>query len=322
MPLNQCQNETTHFQVRTRKIIAIIMMMAYPTVETDMLDLMKNPVAALQDLLSTLGQSSALQKLAPAVASLFAKEDDFDFGALSSLFAHEWLTEEIFGACLSRAVHVDTRKCLGLLGQAIHHFPNSTNLVACLWNLQVTLLKTVFCMAKSTEMNLVVANGMRQQVAERPVLTVLWVGACLQVHGVEDADSLVSFLNLPHVTTVLEQYTDLQESIFAKLHSWTLDRTNCEQSAVETSEKYLKACLLCVQPHQLPILHHTWALLALSGGNLPLALEHLELLLKSTEVTTNGPVQTETGTSQNMAGHLLRLKVLSMVCTVDRSLWC
>lgn len=162
---------------------------------------------------------------------------------------------------------------------------------------------------------------MRQQAAEQLVLTVHGLGACLQVHRVEDADSLASLLHLPHVTSVLGQHTDLQASIFAKLHSWILEHTGWEQSDSETAEKYLKACLSCVQPHQVPTLHHTWALLALSGGHLSLALEHLDLLQKATEMAPNGLLQTQEGTCQNMAGHLLRLKVLSMVRTVDTILW-
>lgn len=140
------------------------------------------------------------------------------------------------------------------------------------------------------------------------------MGAWIQVDSVEDADALVSFLRLPHVFKVVEKHGSLQDTIFAKLHSWSRRLIDNEDPSIEVVNAYLKACLVCALPHQLPALYHTWALAALAGGHLQLSLEHVNSLLESCKAAPYESPQAATDQSiKQMAGHLLKFKVLCMV---------
>lgn len=133
-------------QVRTRQVIAVIMIMANAAMDPEMQELLQTPVSMLYELLGKLSPASPLQQLAPAIASLFTKQNEVDLAELSKLLVHPWMTEEIFGACLNRAMAASTPKCLALLGQAVQHFDDSDHLVICLWNLQVPVLHNCHAM--------------------------------------------------------------------------------------------------------------------------------------------------------------------------------
>lgn len=91
----------------------------------------------LHHLLDKLSPTSPLQKLAPAIASLFSEPGKMESNKLACLLEQSWITEDVFGACLNHLASANVSDCVKLLDDALDRFTTNDNLLACLWNLQV-----------------------------------------------------------------------------------------------------------------------------------------------------------------------------------------
>eukprot|EP00892_Ulva_mutabilis_P010937 jgi/Ulvmu1/8215/UM041_0024.1 len=212
-----------------------------------------------------MSQTSPLHTIVPVISSIFPNPGEMDVLALACLLTQEWVTEDLFGACLDCAMAKSVAGCLQVLGQALGHFSVHDSLIACLWH--------------------------------------------LQVRSMADAEALSSFLCLPVVKTILEEDTQVQESLFMKLHAWVV-KSMKDNSTLDVTTRCLDACELCAQPAQLSTLHHARASATLSQGRLDLALVHINKLLQSISVDQHDPTHGNDRCPMKLSGHLLKLQAL------------
>lgn len=121
-------------------MVATLLTIMASGVGQDQLDLDSEPAAVVQYLLCKEDDNHPLKKLAPALTSLFCEQ--VNFARLSDLLECDSVSETIFTACLNHVIRQLPKglEWLQLLAKAIQHFGDCTELLSCLWGVQVFFL--------------------------------------------------------------------------------------------------------------------------------------------------------------------------------------